>query len=75
MGSDEIAEEALQLPEDQRVSLAHRLLSSIEPPGSPEVEAAWDHEIRRRIAAYDCGQMVSIPAGQVFDEVERQLSK
>ncbi len=39
---------ALDLPAEDRAELAQRLLSSLDR--DPEVEAAWDEEIRRRIA-------------------------
>ena len=75
MSRDEIVSEALRLPEDQRVSLAHRLLSSIEPPESARIAAAWDDEIRQRIDAYDRGETSAISAVQVFEEIDRQLNK
>jgi len=46
---DSVVSEAMQLPEDQRITFAHRLLSSVEPILNPEVEALWDAEIRERI--------------------------
>ena len=75
MSREELMAEALRLPEDQKVSLAYRLLSSIEPPESTEIRAAWDAEIRRRIAAFDRGETQAIPAADVFNEVDRQLKK
>ena len=67
--------DALTLPEDQRLTLAHRLLSSLEPQEAEEVEAAWDAEIRRRIRAYDEERAQSISASQVFQEVDERLAK
>ena len=37
---ENIASEALLLPKDQRFTLAHRILSSVEPEVEPEVEPA-----------------------------------
>ena len=73
MGSEEIVKEALRLPEDQKISLAHRLLTSIEPPESPETATAWDDEIRKRIAKYDRGETRVIPASEVFAELDQKL--
>ena len=70
MTTDEIKREAMRLPEDQRLSLAHELLSSIEPEVIQEVAAAWDTEIRERISRYDEGQIGSIPVSEVFKELE-----
>jgi len=68
-----IIAEAVRLPPDQRLTLAHRILSSIEPEPSTDTDAAWDKEIRERIARYDGGQVQSIPAVEVFAELDRRL--
>ena len=66
---DTLVSEALQLPADQRLTLAHRILSSVEPAASSEIDTAWDAEIRERIARYDAGGVRSIPVDEVFAEV------
>lgn len=68
-----IAADAVLLPPDQRLTLAHRILSSVEPGESDEVEAAWDQEICRRIAGHDMGNVASIPGAEVFAELDRRL--
>ena len=55
---EELLREAKQLPQDQRLTLAHRLLESDEPPVSEDVERAWDFLIRERIQRYDRGKAV-----------------
>jgi putative addiction module component (TIGR02574 family) len=70
-----LTEQALHLPEDQRLTLACQILSSVEPASTPEVEAAWDEEIRKRIAKFDAGESAAVPASEVFDEIERRLGK
>ncbi len=72
---EQLAAEALLLPPDQRLTLAHRILSSIEPTLSPELDSIWDVEIRARIARYDAGQVQSIPASDVFAELDRRLGR
>lgn len=67
--------EAMQLPPDQRLTLAHRIMCSVEPAPSSEIDAAWDTEIRERIARYDAGGVRSIPAAEVFAEVDRRLRR
>ncbi len=71
----QVVSEAMQLPVDQRLTLAHRLLSSVEPAVNPEVEAAWDAEIRERIRRYDAGETTAIPAAEVFKELDRRLGR
>jgi hypothetical protein len=70
---EELIAEAKQLPEDQRLTLAHRLLVSNEPSVSEDVERAWDLTIRERIARYDAGQVQTRPAREVFAELDRRL--
>jgi putative addiction module component (TIGR02574 family) len=70
-----IAAEAAQLPPDQRLTLAHKILSSVEPEPSAETEEAWDREIRARIAKYDRGGVRAIPAAEVFEELDRRLRR
>jgi len=70
-----IIAEAMELPPDQRLTLAHRILSSVEPAAAPEIDAAWDIEIRERIGRYDAGGGHSIPAAEVFEELDRRLRR
>jgi putative addiction module component (TIGR02574 family) len=70
-----IVAEAAQLPPDQRLTLAHRILSSVEPEASTEVESAWDSAIRDRIARYDAGDVKGIPAAEVFSELDGRLRR
>ncbi|PZR71997.1 MAG: hypothetical protein DLM73_14285 [Chthoniobacterales bacterium] len=41
---DELAERASSLSPDQRFKLAHRILSTLEPPVTDAIEKAWDAE-------------------------------
>lgn len=68
---DALAQDALVLPPDQRVALAHRLLKSVEPDLDPDAEAAWEREITRRIAESDAGDVTAIPAAEVFARLQR----
>ena len=68
---DALALEALVLPVDQRIALAHQLLSSVEADPDPEADAAWEKEIAQRIARSDSGETTAIPATEVFARLER----
>ena len=72
---DTIASEALQLPEDQRLALASRMLSSVEPASNPEAEVVWDMEVRERMRRYDAGETQSIPAVRVFEELDKRFGQ
>ena len=69
-----ILQEAAHLPEDQRLTLVHKILLVGEPRFSKSVEDAWDTEIRDRIARYDRGEIKSRPASEVFANIDRQYS-
>ena len=69
----EVAKDALELPPDQRLTLARILLdlSDENEDFSPDIEAAWETEI--------CRRMVEVKAGRVrsssFDEVFARLDQ
>ncbi|HZE61039.1 MAG TPA: addiction module protein [Burkholderiales bacterium] len=69
---DELARKARALPPEERVRLAEELLATVHEV-DPEVEAAWDEEIRRRIEEIDSGKAKLIPAEEVFAEVRRLI--
>jgi len=72
---DNILAEAIRLSPEQRLTVAHRLLSSVEPEPTDEIEAVWEAEIRDRIARYDAGAVGSVPAAEVFSELDRRLRR
>ena len=72
---DTIVAEAVLLPPDQRLTLAYKILTSVEPEPCLETDAEWDREIRERMARYDAGELRGIPAGEVFGELDRRLQR
>jgi putative addiction module component (TIGR02574 family) len=58
---EEITEQALKLPRQERLALANRLLSDDADADSSAIEAAWEEEIIARIRAIDDGTAVGIP--------------
>ena len=71
---EDLAQGAIELPPDQRFTLAQRILASVEPSGEPSIDAAWATEIRERIRKYDAGEIKGIPASEVFAEIDRHLA-
>lgn len=65
----ELAQRSLALSADDRARLAELLLSSLEAEPKSDVDAVWDEEIRRRLAAYDAGEVRAIDADIVFARV------
>jgi putative addiction module component (TIGR02574 family) len=67
-----ILEEALTLPEEDRLYLAEALQESVETVESQEeVDAAWRQEIVRRVRSIKDGSAVL----HSLDDVERELSQ
>lgn len=71
---NQILQEALRLPEDQRLTLVNRLLMLSEPHVSDDISHAWDLEINDRIARYDQGEKRSRPASEVFSDLDRRFT-
>jgi hypothetical protein len=71
----ELAKEALELPPVQRLTLARILLDLTEEDAdfSPQVEAAWDEEICRRMKAVRAGTARSRSVHQVFADLDRRF--
>ena len=66
-----ISQDALVLPTDQRMTLAYRLLVSVD--AQPGADEAWESEINKRIARFDSGSAQTVPASEVFAQL-RQLA-
>ena len=66
MTMDTLAHHALILPPAQRLILACSLIESVESDDAPSPDAAWDSEIRDRIARFDRGETSGVPASDVF---------
>ena len=52
---ERVVEQALSLPGLERLSVARRILESVEPEAGEEVERAWEAEIIKRVEKIDCG--------------------
>ena len=71
----ELTEEALRLSPDERVTLAESLLLTIDEAHDRIVDEAVMKELERRLADFDSGKVVGIPAEQVFREVREALKR
>jgi putative addiction module component (TIGR02574 family) len=71
---DALAQGAIELPPEQRFTLAQRILASIEPSGDEGVDRAWASEIRERMRRYDSGETKGTPGAEVFSDVDRRLA-
>jgi len=78
---ESLLQQAMALPEAEREELARRLYDTLPPrPEMPvawdseeEAEAAWQEELRRRLASVADGSAQLLDGEQVFDELRARL--
>jgi len=71
--AEELLDEVLRLPEQERAEIAARLIESLEREVDPNVDAAWAHEIEQRCAALDAGQAVTSDWNDVRRRIEEEI--
>jgi len=71
--TEQILQDALALPDDQRAELAMRLLQSLDREIDPDAEEAWAAEIEHRCAALDAGETVAADWHDVRRRIEKEL--
>ena len=67
----QILAEALKLPPVERAELVEDLLSSFEFGTRKTIDALWAQEAEDRIDAFERGELSTIPAREVFAEIEK----
>jgi len=67
----ELAERGRALTPEDRDRLVDLLLESLHEAPLAEIEAAWEQEIERRVAAFERGEVKTYPAEDVFAEARR----
>ena len=67
---EELSRRARDLSPEERVQLAEEILATVHEVDE-EVDAAWDAEIKRRIAEIGNGTARLIPAEEVFARLRR----
>lgn len=72
---DTLEHDALLLPEEQRFTLAQRLLRSTEPVAASSIDSLWSAEIVRRIEALDAGTTGTHDASEVFRDLDQRLAR
>ena len=74
---EELSQKARALGPEDRARLAEDLLASLEdgPESSAVVEAAWEHEVRRRAEEVKSGTAKLVPAEDVCAETHRIYQK
>jgi putative addiction module component (TIGR02574 family) len=67
----QILTEALKLPPVERAELVENLLNSFEFQSRKRIDDLWAEEAEKRIDAFESGEMTTIPAKDVFSEIEK----
>jgi putative addiction module component (TIGR02574 family) len=70
---DTIEEQVLNWPAEKRIKLAEKLMASVEVFATPEIEAAWNTEITKRVKEIREGRAEGIPAEEVMAETRKKL--
>ena len=65
----DLEEQALRLPVDERASLAHKLLLSLDELSPEELDEAWLIEAERRARELDRGEVKPVP----IEELRRRV--
>jgi putative addiction module component (TIGR02574 family) len=63
---ERLFEMVLALPPKSRAALAKKLIASLPEMGAVEADALWAAEAEKRIAAFERGEMKTIPAEEVM---------
>ncbi|MCC7142279.1 MAG: addiction module protein [Candidatus Eisenbacteria bacterium] len=67
-----LIEAALKLPPEAGGAIASRLLDSLQDEQiDPDVEAAWEAEVARRVEELDSGQVKTIPWSEARQQILR----
>lgn len=74
---EKLTSKARTLRLEDRERLAEDLLASLEDASEPtaEIEAAWEHEIQRRVEEVKRGAAKLVPAEEVYAETRRIYRK
>ena len=72
--TEKVYNEILELPSNEKVELANRLLLDLTPIDS-SVDKAWLRESERRLKEYREGKVEAIPGKQVFENIHKRFGK
>ena len=73
---EEIVQQAMALPPEDRVYVADKLEQSLSSGGfaTPEIAAAWATEIERRVTAHDRGELPAADMNAVLARLRQRLA-
>ena len=68
---ESLATQAIKLSEEDRARLIDLLLASLPEGEDPDVEAAWDQEIRNRVTTLESGAARLVSAADVHAQARK----
>jgi putative addiction module component (TIGR02574 family) len=72
---DDVREDAMALPLDDRAELARELLSSLDGPVDPDAQRAWDVELCLRINKLRSGEATLLDPDDVLARARQRLKR
>jgi len=73
--AERVKQEVLQLPEADPAELARFLIEALDDSEDPDVEAAWDAELRRRVERIEQRKSRLRAAHQVLAEIRDKYKR
>jgi putative addiction module component (TIGR02574 family) len=73
--AEQIYEQAINLPIDDRLILIDKLMRSTNLPFQEDIDQVWAKEVERRYKEIDEGRAKLIPGEEVFEKVKKRFSK
>jgi putative addiction module component (TIGR02574 family) len=77
MSKEELEAAVLSLPREERASLAHKLIVSIDEGegDATDLSGEWRQEIRRRVEEIQRGDVHLVPGEEVFGKLRARLGR
>jgi putative addiction module component (TIGR02574 family) len=73
--TERLLDELLELPREERAAIAAILSDGIEREPSPEVEASWVAEAKRRLEAVRSGRSIPVASEVVEEELDAIVAR
>ncbi|MGE4294926.1 MAG: addiction module protein [Campylobacterales bacterium] len=74
MQTQELIEEAISLPVDERIKIVDCLLGSLNQT-QPEIEAAWNALAQKRLADLESGLVQPVDGHTVFEKLWQKVGR
>lgn len=70
--SEQILQQALALPPEERAELLEQLLAAFQGPTDPVLDEMWAAEAHDRLDAYDRGELEAVNLEEVLEQIDEQ---